>query len=158
MDPTELYNINLLQHTVWSAKLSLESFLSSMTFFLHLNLHLFMVAWKDLLQLIFIHNSVKTYKLLLVFWLESIWLSLVAQKVENLNTVQEACVRFPRLGRWKIPMATHSSILAWRIPWTEVPGGLKSTKSHTWLSDWKQQQTQQLLVKKLFCARHRVIY
>ena len=29
-------------------------------------------------------------------------------------------------------MATHSSILAWRIPWTEEPGGLQSTGSQTW--------------------------
>jgi len=28
-------------------------------------------------------------------------------------------------------MATHSSILAWRIPWTEEPGGLQSTRSQT---------------------------
>ena len=28
-------------------------------------------------------------------------------------------------------MATHSSILAWRIPWTEEPGGLQSMKSQT---------------------------
>ena len=27
-------------------------------------------------------------------------------------------------------MATHSSILAWRIPWTEEPGGLQSVGSH----------------------------
>ena len=35
-------------------------------------------------------------------------------------------------------MATHSSILPWRIPWTEEPGRLQSTgsKSQTWLSDW----------------------
>ena len=35
-------------------------------------------------------------------------------------------------------MATHSSILAWRIPWTQEPGGLQSTgvtKSQTQLSD-----------------------
>ena len=35
-------------------------------------------------------------------------------------------------------MATHSSILAWRNPWTEEPGGLQtvgSQKSWTWLSD-----------------------
>ena len=35
-------------------------------------------------------------------------------------------------------MATHSKILAWRIPWTEEPGGLQPhrvTKSHTQLSD-----------------------
>ena len=38
-------------------------------------------------------------------------------------------------------MATHSSILAWRIPWTEVPGRLQSigvTKSRTRLSDQAQ--------------------
>ena len=28
-------------------------------------------------------------------------------------------------------MVTHSSILAWRIPWTEKPGGLRSTESDT---------------------------
>ena len=35
-------------------------------------------------------------------------------------------------------MATHSSILAWRIPWTEEPGGLQSTglQSRTQLSDF----------------------
>ena len=34
-------------------------------------------------------------------------------------------------------MATHSSLLAWRIPWTEEPGGLQSRGSHSWagLSD-----------------------
>ena len=37
-------------------------------------------------------------------------------------------------------MASHSSILAWKIPWTEEPGGLQSVglKSQTWLSDWAQ--------------------
>ena len=36
-------------------------------------------------------------------------------------------------------MATHSSTLAWRIPWTEEPGGLHSmgvTESQAWLSNW----------------------
>ena len=33
-------------------------------------------------------------------------------------------------------MATHSSILAWRIPWTEEPGGLQSTGSHRVRHDW----------------------
>ena len=44
---------------------------------------------------------------------------------------------------WEDPlekeMATHSSILAWRIPWTEEPGGLQSLglqKSQTGLSEW----------------------
>ena len=52
---------------------------------------------------------------------------MVAQMVKNLPTMQETRVR--PLG-WEDPlekeMATHSSILAWRIPWTEEPGGLGS--------------------------------
>ena len=50
--------------------------------------------------------------------------SLVAQKVKNLPAMQETWVG--SLG-WDDPlekgMATHFSILAWRIPWTEEPGG-----------------------------------
>ena len=41
-------------------------------------------------------------------------------------------------------MAIHSSILAWRIPWTEEPGGLQSRgsqKSRTWLSDCTTAKT-----------------
>ena len=30
-------------------------------------------------------------------------------------------------------MATHTSILAWRIPWTEEPGGLRSLEQETWV-------------------------
>ena len=51
--------------------------------------------------------------------------SFVAQSVKNLPAVQETWV--PPLG-WEDPlekgMATHSSILAWKIPWTEELGGL----------------------------------
>ena len=54
------------------------------------------------------------------------WGSLVAQKVKNLPAMQETWVR--PLG-WEDPLgkgvATHSSILAWRIPWTEEPGVLQ---------------------------------
>ena len=56
--------------------------------------------------------------------------SLVAQSVKNLPAVQETQVQF--LG-WEDPlekeMATHSSILAWKIAWTEEPGGLQSMGS-----------------------------
>ena len=55
-----------------------------------------------------------------------IWASLVAQLVKNLPAMQETWVQF--LG-WEDPlekeMAAHSSILAWRISWTEEPGGLQ---------------------------------
>ena len=54
----------------------------------------------------------------------------MAQMVRNLAAMWETCVR--SLG-WEDPleeeMATHSSILAWRIPWTEEPGRLQSIGS-----------------------------
>ena len=50
--------------------------------------------------------------------------------VKNLPEMQETQVR--SLG-WEVPlekaMATHSGILAWRIPWTEEPAGLQSMGS-----------------------------
>ena len=51
--------------------------------------------------------------------------------VNNLPSVQETQVR--SLGQKNLlekEMATHSSILAWRIPWTEMPGRLQSFWSH----------------------------
>ena len=55
------------------------------------------------------------------------WASLVVQLVKNVPSMQETRIR--PLG-WEDPlekgMAPHSSILAWRIPWTEEPGGLQS--------------------------------
>ena len=58
--------------------------------------------------------------------------SLVAQMIKNLPAMREIQVR--SLG-WEDPledgMATHSSILAWRIPWTEETGGLQSIGSQT---------------------------
>ena len=57
--------------------------------------------------------------------LQSSWASLVAQMVKNLPAMGETQVR--SLGQEDSPekgMATHSSILAWRIPWTEEPGEL----------------------------------
>jgi len=41
-------------------------------------------------------------------------------------------------------MATHSNILAWRIPWTEETGGLNVAKGWTWLSDWIHTHTYRL--------------
>ena len=56
--------------------------------------------------------------------------SLVAQTVERLSTMRETGVQ--SLGQEDLlekEMATHSSILAWKIPWTEEPGRLQSTGS-----------------------------
>ena len=54
----------------------------------------------------------------------------MAQRLKRLPAMQETWV--PSLGRedpLEKKMATHSSILAWRIPWAEKPGGLQSTGS-----------------------------
>ena len=65
--------------------------------------------------------------------------SLVAQMVKRLPIMQET--RVQSLG-WEDPLeketVTHSSILAWKIPWTEEPGGLHSMGlwSRTQLSDF----------------------
>ena len=66
--------------------------------------------------------------------------SLIAQMVKNQLAMQETQVR--SFG-WEDPlekgMATHSSILAWRIPWTEQPGRLQLmgvAENRTRLSDY----------------------
>ena len=67
------------------------------------------------------------------------WPSLVAKMVKNLLQY-----RRPEFNPWgqddplEKEMATHSSILAWEMPWTEEPGGLQSMgsqKSQTQLRD-----------------------
>ena len=53
------------------------------------------------------------------------WTSLVAQMVKNLPAMEEIWVL--SLGQEDLlekGMATHFSIIAWRTPWTEEPGGL----------------------------------
>ena len=74
----------------------------------------------------------------------------MAQRVKQETPVQS-------LG-WKVPlekeMATHSSILAWRIPWMEEPGGLQSMGSqrvgHDWTSSIHFTSLQLLVVDNLF--------
>ena len=80
------------------------------------------------------------------------WASLMAQLVKNLPAIQETQVW--SLG-WEDPleeeMVTHSSVLAWKISWTEKPGGLQSspkghkesdliehlnTHTHQWTYGW----------------------
>ena len=62
------------------------------------------------------------------------WASLAARTVKNPPARRETWV--PSLG-WEDPLeegtATHSNILAWRIPWTEEPGRLQSMGSQSWI-------------------------
>ena len=79
--------------------------------------------------------------------------------VKNLPTIRETWVQ--SLG-WEDSleegMATHSNILAWRIPWTEKPGGLQSmgSQSRTWLTDsdsTAQDSDLQVLLEAFFLPR-----
>ena len=57
------------------------------------------------------------------------WVSLVAQSVKNLPAMQETLVRFlHREDPLEMEMATHSSILVWKILRTEEPGRLQSVR------------------------------
>ena len=64
------------------------------------------------------------------YWLQYSWASLVAQMVKDPFAMWKTWLW--SLG-WEDPleegMATHSSVLAWRIPWTEEPSGLQSMGS-----------------------------
>ena len=66
------------------------------------------------------------------------WTFLVAKMVKSLPEKQEAQIWFPG---WEVPLekeiSTHSSVLAWRIPWMEKPVRLQSmgSQSQTQLSD-----------------------
>ena len=67
---------------------------------------------------------------LLVHWFTMFKVSFVAQMVKNLPAVQKTW--FQSLGQEESlekEMATHSRILAWRIPWTEEPSRLQSMVS-----------------------------
>ena len=74
------------------------------------------------------------------------WASLVAQMVKYLPAMQHTWVQSLS---WEDPlqegMATHSSILAWEIPWTENPGGLQSIRSQRIGHDWAAKQQQRLV-------------
>ena len=63
--------------------------------------------------------------------------SLMSQTVKNLPAIQETWVQ--SLGRedpLEKEMATHSSIFAWRIPWTEEPDGLEYMRSQRVRNNW----------------------
>ena len=61
-------------------------------------------------------------------------LSQVALVVKNLPAMQGTRVRSPGWEDFlEKGLATHSNVLAWRIPWTEEPGGLQSIVAKSWI-------------------------
>ena len=76
--------------------------------------------------------------------------SLVAQLVKNLPAIQETRVHFLCWeDTLEKEMATHPSNFAWRIPWTQEPGGLQSMGS---------QETDKTILQSLIPHRKNVIY
>ena len=79
-----------------------------------------------------VHGVAKSWTRLIDFHFHKckIHTGFVAQRLKHLSAMWETLVR--SLGQedsLEKEMATHSSILAWRIPWTEEPGGLQSMGS-----------------------------
>ena len=88
-------------------------------------------------------------EILFVYLLSHVQTSLVAQTVKHLPAVWEPWVRSQG---WENPlekeMATHSSTLAWKIPWTEESGGLQSQGSQKVRHDWATSLSSHV---QLFC-------
>ena len=99
----------------------------------------------------------------LISWIIFHWSSLVAQMVKNPPAMQETWVQSSgREDPLEKGMATHSCILAWRIPWTEEPGGLHTVhgvaKSWTWLSDFNSLTQYSILwIYHILFIHHRLI-
>ena len=80
-------------------------------------------------------------------------MGILAQMVKNPPVMQETLVQ--SLGQevpWEKGMATHSSVLAWKIPWTEEPGGLQpmgKTSTHSGLAGSALRDSGSFLIPHL---------
>ena len=124
--PAEALDTNMLlkRQNLWTHLLPLHLFIFTVIIIVIILEHNWL-CWQGLLQCLL----PRTLGLWMHAGLWAYWASLVAQRLKSLPTMQETSV--PALG-WEDPlekeMATHSSILAWRIPRTEEPGGLYSPR------------------------------
>ena len=83
--------------------------------------------------------------------LQCSWASLVAQMVKNLPAMWETWdLSLGREDPLEESMATHSSILPWRIPWTEEPGGLQSMGSQRVRHDWATKHSTSYAPTKFY--------
>ena len=107
-------------------------------FFLHVNVQLFQQHLLKRLSLLHCIAFAPLSNINRQYACGSIcWTSPGAQVVKNVPAMQETWVwslgQEDPLGKG---MATHSSIIAWKIPWTEEPGGLQSIGLHRVTHDW----------------------
>ena len=144
-----------------SPSLPSPSLFFSFFFSFSLRLLLFEYVYTQLFQycLLKLYPFFTEFPLLLgQWWVDCICISLyqtslVAQRLKRLPAMWETQVR--SLG-WEDPlekeMVTNSSILAWRIPWTEEPGRLQSTGSQRVGHDWATSLS--LSMSDLFLVFH----
>ena len=112
----------MLVELAWSNEIHMYVLVSSSVLYCVLFVPLFISHFFPSVSLSLLSLSYFSHSLFFTFFL-----SVVSQMVENPPAVQETWVQ--SLGREdtsKKGMAAHSIILAWRIPWTEEPGGLQS--------------------------------
>ena len=93
----------------------------------------------------------------------NIWASLVAQTLKNLPAVQETWVQSLGLeDPLEKGKATHSSVLAGRIPWIEEPGRLQSLVSKRVRHDWTTEHTHiheiLILITILYLSCHVCVF
>ena len=81
-------------------------------------------------------------------------LELVAWMVKNLPAMQETWVWSLS---WEDPLESHSSILAWRIPWTEEPGRLQPMMSQRVRHDWTTNTFAWLYLNQLSIFQGTVV-
>ena len=97
-------------------------------------------------------NILKAFISLGSVFIDNFGASLVAQTVKHLFAMQETRVR--SLGRedpLEKEMATHSSILTWKIPWTSEPGRLPSMGSQRVGHDWATSLSLWGFLSQQFC-------
>ena len=127
-----VFQIKGLHSLIPKVYLSSKNFMTS-CIWLKAEQHIF--KWFFLFKLCLLYKETIQHLFLISYYRAS----LVAQMVKNLPATRETWVR--SLG-WEDPleerMATHSSLLAWRIPWTQESGGLQSMGSprvgHSWVT------------------------
>ena len=86
------------------------------------------------------------------------WASLLAQLVKNLPAVQETWVWSQgREDPLEKEMASHASTLAWKIPWTEEPGGLQPMGSQRVRHDWVTSLSLSLFIVYLGLSDDSVV-
>ena len=109
-----------------------------------------LLAWKWFRVSYFYNHNI----LVTIYWVSTIWrASLVAQRVKRLPARRETQIQ--SLGReepLEKEMATHSSILAWRISWTEEPGRLQSMGSLRVGHNWATSLSLMYILKSLYLS------